>query len=325
MDGHDSLIEKLIFSSAEHGRISFFQTTESRPAQGFISVRAAGRFGTLRFREVQEEAYSFAFSDFEIEEEITLNVMLDAPYLGVFVNLRGNLSYSQEGLRPGSMGSNTCSVISLPHLHMKSRLQPGTYSRFGISFDPAYLAHWEGAFPTLQKLHEKTEKNIHVYDHIELRDPESARRMIADIEGRVTPTEQNRLHRKNRINDLLLTVFEQYEGSITRARLYPAEIEKLNEIHAFLMEHPEEVGLTLKKLSQDAGMNVFKLKYGFKKLFGLPVFEFFFEERMKHAKELLADRKVPIHEIALRVGYKNVASFSAAFRKRFGFSPKDVR
>lgn len=325
MSSNDSLLDKLIFSSTEHGRIMLYETAESDPARGIISKRASGRFGTLDFQEVRDDAYSFGFTDFRVEEDMRLTTMLEFPYLGVVVNLGDPFGYSQEGLRPGSLKEAGCAVLSLPHLHMSRKLYKGfRYSMFGIFFNAGYLHEWEEAFPTLLKLQEKTEKGIHVYDRVELAEPETIRALIDDIAGKMEKSESNRLYRKNRINELLLKIFEQYEGSASRVKLYSADFEKLTEVRNFLLDHPEAVGVTLKRLSHDAGMNVFKLKYGFKKLFGSPVITFFQQVRMERAKELLAARKKSVGEISAFLGYKNVSSFSAAFKKWFGHPPSDL-
>lgn len=325
MYSNDSLLDKLIFSSTEHGRIMLYETGESDRARGIVSKRALGKFGTLEFRELRDEAYSFGFTDFRIEEDMRLTTMLEVPYLGVVVNLGDPFGYSQEGLRPGSLKEAGCAVLSLPHLHMNGKLYKGfRYSMFGIFFNSRYLEEWEEAFPTLSKLHEKTEKGIHVYDRVELADPGVIRGLIDDITAKMEKNESNRLYRKNRINELLLKIFEQYEGSASRVKLYATDIETLTEVRNFLTDHPEAIGITLKQIAHDAGMNVFKLKYGFKKLFGSPVFTFFQKVRMDRAKQLLAERKKSVAEISTLLGYKNVSSFSAAFKKWFGHPPSDI-
>lgn len=322
---NDSLLDKLIFSSTEHGRIMLYETADSDPVQGIISKRALGKFGLLQFREVKEQAYSFGFADFQVEEDMHLTTMLDAPYLGIVVNLGNRFGYSQEGLGSGSLKENGCAILSLPHVHMEGKLYKGfRYSMFGILFNAGYLEEWEKVFPTLSKLQKRIGKGIHVYDRIELTNPGTIKGLIDDINVRMVNSEPNRLYRKNRINELLLKIFEQYEGSVSRVRLYSNDVDKLTEIKCFLMDHPEADDLTLKRLSHEAGMNVFKLKYGFKKLFGSPVHTFLIKVRMDRAKELLAERKKPIGEIARLVGYKNASAFSAAFRKWFGYRPRDV-
>jgi len=81
---------------------------------------------------------------------------------------------------------------------------------------------------------------------------------------------------------------------------------------------------SISSLSKKVKLNEFKLKIGFKILYGMPPYEFYLEHRMNKAKELLSTGEYNISEIASLVGYKHIQSFSNAFRKRHGINPKDL-
>jgi len=81
---------------------------------------------------------------------------------------------------------------------------------------------------------------------------------------------------------------------------------------------------TISELSKQVKLNEFKLKYGFKLLFGLAPYEMIYEYRMKKAKEMLESSEYNITEISNLIGYKHVQSFSNAFRKKYKISPKDI-
>lgn len=72
---------------------------------------------------------------------------------------------------------------------------------------------------------------------------------------------------------------------------------------------------------KQTGLNLFKLKRGFKSLFGKTVFAFIRQERMKIAKQLLDDKKITVLEAAIKVGYSNPSHFASAFRKEYGINP----
>jgi AraC-like DNA-binding protein len=73
------------------------------------------------------------------------------------------------------------------------------------------------------------------------------------------------------------------------------------------------------------GLNDFKLKKGFKELFGTTVFSYLNELKMDYAKRLILDEKKTIYEVAMTLGYSEPHHFYAAFKRRFGYSPGELK
>ena len=82
---------------------------------------------------------------------------------------------------------------------------------------------------------------------------------------------------------------------------------------------------TINKLSRMAGTNQFKLKKGFRRIFGMGVFHRLLFLRMEHAKSLLETTNKSIGEIAELAGYDTAAGFIHAFRRKFGITPREWR
>jgi len=78
----------------------------------------------------------------------------------------------------------------------------------------------------------------------------------------------------------------------------------------------------LLELSRLAGINDFKLKKGFKEVFGQPVFAYLADVRLEMARTELMNKDKPVTEIAFELGYSSLQHFSSAFKKKFGVSPK---
>jgi AraC-like DNA-binding protein len=79
---------------------------------------------------------------------------------------------------------------------------------------------------------------------------------------------------------------------------------------------------SLKELSKTAGLNEYQLKAGFKEIYGNTVFGFLLDHRLDHARVLLDTGKYQVSEVAYQIGYSNPSHFIAAFRKKFGITPK---
>ena len=81
----------------------------------------------------------------------------------------------------------------------------------------------------------------------------------------------------------------------------------------------------LRDLARRAGMNYSKLCSGFRQLFGETTAEFVRRQRLEFAHELLRTSDLQVQQIAQRTGYAHHGSFTAAFTRQFGYSPKQVR
>jgi AraC family transcriptional regulator, transcriptional activator of the genes for pyochelin and ferripyochelin receptors len=102
-----------------------------------------------------------------------------------------------------------------------------------------------------------------------------------------------------------------------------ADKEKLKAVYAFIEEN-YLLPHSLKDLSATFLLNEFKLKSGYKALFNTTVFNHIYHLRMAKAKQLLAKENMSVSMVSDFIGYYNIAAFSSAFKRRFGYSPKDV-
>lgn len=81
---------------------------------------------------------------------------------------------------------------------------------------------------------------------------------------------------------------------------------------------------SLKKICRITGLNKNLLNKGFKEVYGSSVFDYLRDFRLEKAKEWLEREglETGVTEIGFRAGYLNPASFSRAFSRKFGASPK---
>lgn len=100
--------------------------------------------------------------------------------------------------------------------------------------------------------------------------------------------------------------------------------EVLYAVRDFL-DHHYAAPPGLLALARQFGTNDFKLKKGFKALFGTTVFGYVAERRLNVAHQLLTLTDQPVQEVAEAVGFANPAHFATAFRRRFALPPSQVR
>lgn len=95
-------------------------------------------------------------------------------------------------------------------------------------------------------------------------------------------------------------------------------IRKAKDIIIARMSEPP----TLADLAQEIGLSLKKLKEGFKQIYGDSVYSFLFDYKMEHARKLLESGQHNVNEVGLRVGYSTGSHFIAAFKKKYGTTPK---
>ncbi len=82
---------------------------------------------------------------------------------------------------------------------------------------------------------------------------------------------------------------------------------------------------TIEQLAQAVELSPTALKNCFKGVYGSSIYAYQREYRLQTAQKLLAETRLPVAEIARRVGYENPNKFSSAFRAYCGKTPTGYR
>jgi len=132
------------------------------------------------------------------------------------------------------------------------------------------------------------------------------------------------LYVKGKIYELLSLHFQQEENiageycPFLMDEQNVLKIRKAKEIIISRMAEPP----SLQELANEIGLNLKKLKEGFKQIYGDTVFSFLLDYKMEHARKLLESNQYNVNEVGLQVGYSTASHFIAAFKKKFGTTPK---
>jgi AraC family transcriptional regulator len=95
-------------------------------------------------------------------------------------------------------------------------------------------------------------------------------------------------------------------------------------VSAYIEEHIAEQ-IPLATLAHLARLSAYHFCRAFKRSFGMPPHRYHNVRRIEHAKMLLAQPTCSVTEIALKVGFSETSSFTAAFRKTTGTTPTAYR
>ena len=104
-----------------------------------------------------------------------------------------------------------------------------------------------------------------------------------------------------------------------------ADAHLIQKLYDYILAHLEEPLPSLKVLSLEFGTNEHKLKDGFRHFFKTSIYQFYNDERLKRAYFMIEHTRIPLKNIAVMNGFNNYPNFSKSFKKRFGFSPYEMK
>lgn len=126
--------------------------------------------------------------------------------------------------------------------------------------------------------------------------------------------------------EILACQLEEFSepASENRSVLSAADLERLHGARDILdTEYADPPSLLA--LARRVGLNDWKLKRGFREVFGTTVFGYVRRLRMEKARGLLESSDLSVTEVALAVGYTSFGHFAAAFKRSFGVLPSQYR
>lgn len=143
------------------------------------------------------------------------------------------------------------------------------------------------------------------------------------INFNIAPSIRN-LYYKGKAYELLSLYFNRTEDANAEQCPFLVDeenvlkIRRAKEIVIANMAEPP----SLQELASEIGLSLKKLKEGFRQIYGDSVYSFLFDYKMEFARRLLDTGDYNVNEVGLKVGYSTSSHFIAAFKKKFGTTPK---
>jgi AraC-like DNA-binding protein len=241
----------------------------------------------------------------------------DAEFVGLVFNLGEEVHYAWNGGEPsGVFHQHYFNLVYLPRKAcLKLEFKPQDYSFYTIAISPAFLKQCTEPFPVMHQFLANVRRNIPCMASVK---PLKSRSEVVRLFGRLLDESSEPLH-GTAINALLeqIIMFSLHElRSIDQpVKLY--EAWRVQEcLRKDLSRH-----WTRDMLAREVGMEETSMNRAFKKTYGVTVFKFLYEERMKKAMSLVKETDFPIKRIARVVGYRSETHFFGAFKKKFNTVP----
>lgn len=294
-----------------------------------ISRQATGPFGQLHFHELESHGFNIRQNQFMPAEDVKLSLGLDTSSLGFHFNLKNQFDLSIKGFPEGVIRRNQYNMIYVPKVDWEYQFKKGEeHVSFSIHFSEECLERCNEAFPLLSNFLESVRKrNPAIINHFHLPATSEILDMIHGILHSNYTGVLKAMYLESKLPGLLLLSLQgipAYGSFRAHVNLRTSEVDKLHEVREYLVQNLD-LAYTLPGIAQDIGLNLFKLKVGFKQIFGISIHAFLMEERMRKAKALLYEQDKSINEIASETGYRNLSNFTVAFKKKFGYPPSEIK
>jgi AraC-like DNA-binding protein len=140
------------------------------------------------------------------------------------------------------------------------------------------------------------------------------------------PTHSTILH--NRIMMLIerffFNLYEKRKRLRYRVDLSDEDIQKVRKVERMITEDLKKDCTPINELARMVFISPSKLKNIFRKMFGVPIYQHYLQQKMHEARRMLLSGKYTVKEVGMGLGYNNLSNFSSAFKKEFGILPSNL-
>lgn len=241
----------------------------------------------------------------------------------ILILLGGDVTYCIEG-RTYALSPNDIVLVNAGEVHKPIIHSDTPYERIILYVSPEFLARYEAKGNNLSLCFEHaSSEQAHV---LRLHSSRTGRLgdSIRKLDSSVKDTDYAcELHRR--------ILFLEFMIQLNRAALHnhiefvgdSASNEKIVAILSYLNEHLTE-DISIDELSSRFYLSRYYLMHTFKEQTGYTIGGYLLTKRLFLAKEYIA-AGTPITDICYACGFKNYSTFSRAYKKSFGESPRDYR
>ncbi len=292
------------------------------------TVIGKAEFGQMVFRNYKGNGFNIWYSNYFIKHDTEVKARTDVMVLELHIQFQNQFMIDWDKVGKNDLLPFQFNLTYTPFVNNWAKFIGGKDCHtFDIHFTKEYLQQLAPFFPLLYKFLEQVEKgqpaNLSELDHF--LNPGMIIIVNQLLQCSFSP-DVAKFYIESKVMELLIMALDHVSGNhiIAPIKLSKYDIERLHEAKQILLGDFENK-ISLVQLARKVGINDFKLKKGFKHLFGSTVFDYQQSAKMEAAMKELKETNKPAEEIAYSIGYDFVSNFNSAFKKHFGFSPGYVR
>lgn len=310
---------------------SFEAATYSSPALEESLHKLEFDFGKAEFKEMHFDGIIMGFGNMRIHQRLHIESNDYLQKIGMHFMLKGEVTTNMNGVvRDIKTSSHQHSIYYNPETEESIKIdQQPEMEMFGLSFmSDKFIQIAANNGPVLDKMAEQVESRKPVFHPKGFHITPRMIQVIDEVRHCHFTGGLKKLFLQSKAIELLALQCEQIEIETRNnhevIKISRTDEERIYHARDLLLAHAQEP-LSLTELARKAGINEFKLKSGFRKVFDNTVFGYLSDYRLDQAKQLMREGEYSFTDIADELGYSSLQHFSNAFRKKFGVSPSEVK
>lgn len=199
----------------------------------------------------------------------------------------------------------------------------------------AFSKHWFSQHICLEGCSEQSllikylnsDKSMMIWDDVVANSQSMTAELLATIKQNST-SNFNQLSLKIQVLKMIASFLNDANQSLQSGLL-----SKSNESDSRLLAAAENILLKnltkpfpgIERIAEKVHMSPTKLKANFKIIYGKTLFQYYQEQQMRLALELLKEKKNSVKEVAFLLSYENPSNFRSAFKKYFDYVPSEIQ
>ncbi|WP_238177999.1 AraC family transcriptional regulator [Paenibacillus contaminans] len=261
-------------------------------------------------------------TDITFKQDMKLRIQENCQLFELSYCVSGEINCEWNGKESHTV-NQTGNVLFLEDVQVYEEKKAGIRNQLlEIRLTPNELLHYAGDLTEKRQM--ETWLNRHRGNIDRYPDTSAIQRCVSEMIHCTHQGTMKRLYMESKALEFIALFGEADEYGTVGGKmlLRRDDITILKQVHELVQSHFEQP-LSIRELARRVGMNEFKLKKGFRELFGKTIFELVRQKRMEKALWHMEVERLNVGETAASVGYSNASNFTTTFRKHYGCSPSE--
>jgi len=287
---------------------------------------AEGAYGKILFQRIRAGEITILYNIYQIEKDIAIDFRCNPGTLQTHIALKNDSQFYISGIGELYLAEGQYNIIDAANLEGSFFMEGGNeYRTLHIVFSSQFLDKLLPVFQYLEEWLASDSPQPRLLFNIHSWLPEQLKNVIDTLLHCSYINGQRQFYREIKAMEFFCLGLAPNANEITPAvKLTRRNIELIHR-SKHIMDTNFDRHITIASIVRQTGMNEFKLKAGFKQIFGISMFEYLMKTRMQTARNLLLETDKPIKEIAVLTGYATKQSFLNAFKRYFHDTPGAFR